>query len=131
MANGYGQWPQSTIAISHEPSAMTVSVLSDELPKHVWKNAAVTKGDQFLRRVDARGGLELGDLVLVAVGADHEPAAGPESLRDAGQFIPLAAGEAETRRVDARLELQRQHAHVHQVAAVNTFEAFSDDRFDT
>src|SRR5262245_13980640 len=107
-----------------------MSVLSNELSEHVRKNPAVAERDELFRRVDSCGGLELDHLVLLSLRADGERAAGAQSLREAGQLVALAAGESERRRGDARFELQRQHAHVHEVAAVNALEALRDDRLD-
>src|SRR2546425_700049 len=128
MAHGYDRWSPSTMTISHKPSA--ISVFADELSQPVRQDPAVPEGHQFLRRVDPRDSLELDHLVGLAVRADGKGAAGPESLRDAGQLVALAAGESERRRRDAGFELQRQNAHVHEVAAVNALEALGDDRGD-
>src|SRR6266849_1260231 len=104
-------------AISHEPSA--ISVLSDQLSEHVRQDAAMSESDQFFRRVDARNGLELDHVRVSALRVDCDDAAGPQPLRDAGEVVALVAGEPDRRRRYTALELQRQHAHVHEVAAVD------------
>src|SRR6266540_3785009 len=50
-----------------------------------------------------------------------------QTLRRAGHLIPLSAAEAERCGGGARLELQRQHAHVHEVAAMDALERLGDD----
>src|SRR5712691_3053111 len=95
-------------AISHEPSA--ISALSDQLSEHVRQDPAMSESDQFLRRVDARDGLELDHVPAVAMRLDRDDAPGPQPLRDAGQLVALLAGEPDRGRRRAALELQRQDA---------------------
>src|SRR5947208_7773582 len=106
------------------------SMLSDQLSEHVRQDSTMLEGDQFFRRVDARDRLELDRRVAAAERADGDEAAGPQALRDAGQLVALAAGQPERRRRAAWLVLQRQHAHVDEVAAVNALEALGEHRLD-
>ena len=48
--------------------------------------------------------------------------------RDAFDVERLLAGQPQARAVLARQELQRQHAHAHQVGAVDALEALRDHR---
>ena len=42
----------------------------------------------------------------------------------------LGPGQLQRRRSVASLELERQHAHVHEIAAMNPFEGLGDHGFD-
>src|SRR5438093_7603619 len=106
------------------------SVLANQLAQHVRQDSTVLESDQFFRRVDARDRLELDRRVAVAERADGDEAGGPQALRDAGQLVALAARQPERRRRAAWLVLQRQHAHVDEVAAVNALEALGEHRLD-
>src|SRR5882672_7551128 len=132
MADGI--WPMvygTGLSIDPMPSALShwpwpASVFTDQLPEHIRQDPAVSERDQLLGRVDARHGLELDLLPAFADRADRDLATRPDPLRDAAQVVALAAGQAKRRGRRARLKLQRQHAHVHEVAAVDALEALGD-----
>src|SRR5215204_2571195 len=50
---------------------------------------------------------------------------------DTQHIKSLASVESQRRGIGAFLELARQHSHSHKVAAMNTFKALRNDRFDT
>src|SRR4051812_9811771 len=115
-------------ALSHQSSSVSASALTDELTQYVGQNPAVPEGDQFLRRVDTGDRFELDLRIAVAECADIDVATGPQTLRDAGDLVALAARETERSGRPAGLELQRQQAHVDEIAAVDPLEALGDHR---
>src|SRR5437763_14505440 len=123
MAMANGGWTPS--AISHQPSAISHDglLLPHELTQHVGQDAAVAERDERLGRVDARRPVELDLRVALAERAHADRSARLQALRDAGDLVALSAGEAERGRGGPRRELQRQDAHVHEVAAVDALEA--------
>ena len=78
-------------------------------------------------RVDPDDGLKRDRRAGVALGADRHASSRAEALRDARDLEQLATGQPERGRRTGGLELQRQHAHVDEIAAVNALEAFRDD----
>src|SRR5262245_58528758 len=128
MANG--EWLKCPgqprrLAISH--SAMS----PDKLPEHVRQDAAVLKRDELLRRVDARRSPEFDGLAAIGVGANGDDAAGAKILRKTRRVVLLATRQSQRRGILAALKLHRQHAHVHEVAAMDAFEALRDHDFHT
>src|SRR5215831_6255761 len=106
-------------------------MLPNELAQDVRQDAAVPERDQLLRRIDARNHLKLDGHRIVAAGANSDESARREALRDTDQLAGLAARQPQRSNVLAALELQRQHAHVHEIASVNALEGLADDRFDS
>jgi hypothetical protein len=82
----------------------------------------------LVRRIDAQLGVEGDDLAVVALRRDDELLAWRQIARDAREVEGLAAGEAERLGALAGHELERQHAHAHQVRAMDALEALGDDR---
>src|SRR5207253_7969946 len=103
-------------------------LFTDELTQYVGEDAAVPEGDELLRRVDAGDRVELDLRIALAKGADVDVTARFQALRDAGDLVALAAGEAERGGAGAGLELERQHTHVDEIAAVDPLEALGDHR---
>ena len=54
----------------------------------------------------------------------------PQPVDDTDELEQLAAGETERGGVGAGLKLQRQHAHVDQIAPMDPLEAFRDHGLD-
>src|SRR5688500_4784262 len=107
-----------------------VLALADELPDDVRQDAAVAERHQFLRRIDTRRGRELTHR-SIRCRRDHcDIAAGLQRIRGADQVEHFGAGQTERGRVLARFELQRKHAHVHEVAAMDALERLGNDSLD-
>src|SRR5712692_9883240 len=121
MEDGESRSDHRPYAISHEPSA--ISFLANKLPEHIRQDPAMPERDQLLGGVDTRDGLELDHVAVLPMRVNRNDAARPQPLRDPGELITLLAGQPDGRRRRAALELQRQHAHVDEVAAVDALEA--------
>src|SRR5215472_11419301 len=98
-----------------------------ELPQHVRQDAAVFERDELLGRVDARHNAELDRSPVAIAGMDGNGRSWLQTFRDAVNRVDLTAGEADGRSRLAALKLQRQDAHVDEVAPVNALEALGDD----
>src|SRR6187401_863647 len=98
-----------------------------EAPCDVRQDAAVTEGGEFFGRIHAHDDVELAQgAVLRACADEHGPAWHQRGARS-HQVEGLSAGQAERGRRVARRELERQHTHIHEIAAVDPLEAFGDD----
>src|SRR5690349_14569629 len=105
--------------IAAELSIESLTLLH-ELAEHVRQDAAVRERDQLLRSVDARYDRERLRRAIISARGHHDFTARLERRAGAGEREHLAPGDAVSRRIVARLELQRQHAHVDEVAAMDT-----------
>ena len=84
----------------------------------------------FDGRVDAADDAEGLDAAIGRGGAYGQSPTRRHTALDAFDVDQLVAGETEAGDRLARLELQRQHAHADEVAAVDALEALDDDRLD-
>ena len=100
----------------------------NQLAQHVGEDAAVEKAVSSSGRVDADRRRTKSRRRPSSPCHRRPPTAAPDRAR-ALDVEELAAGEPGGRRI-AIGELQRQHAHVDQVAAVDALEALGDDRLD-
>jgi len=82
----------------------------------------------FFGGVEAAGHRHFDAFAVLAV--DHQRQLGTRGAL-ADHVVGFAAVDAQSLAVGARFELQRQHAHAHQVGAVNALEAFGCNRFHT
>src|SRR5690606_11091928 len=99
-----------------------------ERAEDVLEDASVTVVVELVGGVDPAEHAEGAGAAVLARRGDLEALAGLESFGDATDAEGLAAGQPQALRVLAALELQREHAHAHQVAAVDALEALGDDR---
>src|SRR5262249_29980874 len=98
-----------------------------ELTQHVRQDAAVPVVLALLRRQQQHLDLE----ALLAGGAPGDDLDfACRAVVETGGGAYFVAAQAERLRVLAGAELQRQHAHADEVRAVDTLEAFGDDRLD-
>src|SRR5690606_31523538 len=104
-----------------------VSLLLREHAEDVRQDAAVAVRRQLLRRVHANVHPEPDRAPILALRTDLDRAARLQRRAGALDVEDLAPGEAEARDRLAGPELQRQHAHVHEVAAMDALEALGDD----
>src|SRR5690606_6119998 len=102
-----------------------------QLPEPVLEDAAVAVVLGLLGRVDAHERAELGRAAVLLPGPHRHAARlalGPERRLDTLDLVELAAREPQRLRALARLELERQHPHAHQVGAVDPLEALRQHR---
>src|SRR5690606_20323724 len=102
-----------------------------QLPEHVLEDAAVAVVLGLLGRVDAHERAELGRAAVLLPGPHRHAARlalGPERRLDTLDLVELTAREPQRLRALARLELERQHPHAHQVGAVDPLEALRQHR---
>src|SRR5262245_48534219 len=103
---------------------------TEQFPHHRLQNAALLVVVEFDGGVDADMGVARLDAAAGGRGADSDLAAGLEVVAQAGDLEGLFAGESQRLPGLAFEELQRQDAHVDQVAAVDPLVARGDHRAD-
>src|SRR5438105_6648746 len=123
------KWASGYARLRARATSRLASFLSHKLSQHVRQNPAMSERDELLGRVDACNCLELRRLSL-AHGTHGDRPARLQTLRDAHELVGFASRETQLWRRLAALKLQRQHAHVHQIAAMDAFEALGDHRLD-
>src|SRR5690606_3472988 len=101
-----------------------------ELAQHVLQDAAVSIVVELDRRIDPGHHLEALRLAVLAARDDLERLADREVAGDAADVVRLLTRQAERLHVLPLEELQRQHAHADQVAAVDALERARDHRLD-
>src|SRR5260370_19566817 len=108
------------------------SLLRQELPEHVLQDSAVLVVKHFLRRINAYRDAEVKNRPVRAPGPNRDLAPlGKPTANGFGQSLKIVdflAGQAERFRTLASPELQGQHAHAHEVAAMNPLISLSDHR---
>src|SRR5947208_1128841 len=85
----------------------------------------------LVRRIDSANSLESFFLAVLRVGADTHEHAWFDPTGDPFDVERFEACEAEGSRVLSLPELQRQHSHAHEIAAVNPLVAFGYYSFGT
>src|SRR2546427_8808443 len=85
----------------------------------------------LVMRIDSTEGLESLFLAVLQTGADTYEHAGLDPAGNPFDVECFEACKAEGSRVLSLSELQRQHSHANQIAAVNPLEAFRNYSFDT
>src|SRR5436309_7028292 len=85
----------------------------------------------FVRCIDSADRLESFFLAVLRASPDTHEHAWFDAAGDPSDVERFEACEAEGSRVLSLPELQRQHSHADEIAAVNPLVAFGDYRFDT
>src|SRR5579872_613026 len=93
------------------------------LAEHVLQDTAVAEVLELIERIDPAEQLDIVDLAGRSMDAADELAARLQTLRHAQDVVALGAVELEALPRGAARELQRQHAHAHEVRAVDALEA--------
>src|SRR5262249_28854778 len=104
------------------------SGLSDQLAQHVRQDAAVLVIIDLDRRIYAQLHRNLFSGPVRAAYDQRDILLRPDPAVESDDVESFRAVEVERLRADAFFELQRQHAHSDQVAAVNPLEALGDGR---
>src|SRR5215468_5677521 len=104
------------------------SGLSDQLTQHVRQYAAVLVVINLNRSINAQLDRNLFFGPAGAMNDQRDILLRLDPAAESDDVEGFRAEEVERLRADAFFELQRQYAHSDQVAAVNPFEALSDDR---
>ena len=100
--------------------------LFEEVLSEALQHAASLVDRHFFGGVEAAGHRHVDAFAVLAM--DHQRQVGARrALTD--HVVGFAAVDAQSLAVSARFELQRQHAHAHQVGAVNALETFGGNRF--
>src|SRR5262245_12607354 len=104
------------------------SGLRDQLAQYVRQDAAVLVVIDLDRRIYAQLHRDLFSGPVRAAYDQRDILLRPDPAVESDDVESFRAVEVERLRADAFFELQRQHAHSDQVAAVNPLEALGDDR---
>src|SRR5687767_2429533 len=104
--------------------SMGLLALLDQLSKNVRQDAAVREGDQFLWCVDACDDGEGLRAAVLSARQDRDLAPRRQRRARAEEREHFTARQANRHRGLAGLELQRQHAHVDEITAVNALVTF-------
>src|SRR5438270_5113718 len=123
-------WGQTPNSCTSEYGVCPQNSLRDQLPEYVLQDSAVPIVVNLVWGIDARYHLEC------LVGAfptrtNRYKHAGLDALGDSTDIESFKTGQAVGGRAFAFFELQRQHAHAHQVAPVNALKTFGEDGLHT